>query len=98
MPLNGGSWGHATGPQPVFLIFGKPGNWQLQFSCDQLRSSPVASLCTSCQLDFETLVFIIQSCRIERQGGFLQILLGFLNDKGKVFLGQVLDWFEVLPC
>ena len=31
-------------------------NWQLQSSCDQLRSSPVASLCTSCQLDFETLV------------------------------------------
>ena len=30
-------------------------NWQLQSSCDQLRSSPVASLCTSCQLDFETL-------------------------------------------
>ena len=30
-------------------------NWQLQSSCDQLWSSPVASLCTSCQLDFETL-------------------------------------------
>ena len=30
-------------------------NWQLQSSCDQLQSSPVASLCTSCQLDFETL-------------------------------------------
>ena len=30
-------------------------NWQLQSSCDQLRSSPVASLCTSCQLDFKTL-------------------------------------------
>ena len=30
-------------------------NWQLQSSCYQLRSSPVASLCTSCQLDFETL-------------------------------------------
>ena len=31
-------------------------NWQLQSSCDQLRSSPVASLCTSCQLDFKTLI------------------------------------------
>ena len=31
-------------------------NWQLQSSCDQLQSSPVASLCTSCQLDFETLL------------------------------------------
>ena len=30
-------------------------NWQLQSSCNQLRSSPVASLCTSCQLDFKTL-------------------------------------------
>ena len=30
-------------------------NWQLQSNCDQLRSSPVASLRTSCQLDFETL-------------------------------------------
>ena len=28
-------------------------NWQLQSSCNQLQSSP-ASLCTSCQLDFET--------------------------------------------
>ena len=55
MPLNGGIMGQATGPQPVFLIFSKLGNWQLQSSCDQLRSSPVASLCTSCQLDFETL-------------------------------------------
>ena len=49
----------ATGPQPVFLIFGKLGNWQLQSSCNQLRSSPVASLCTSCQLDFETLIVIV---------------------------------------
>ena len=32
-------------------------NWQLQSSCDQLWSSPVASLCISCQLDFETLFF-----------------------------------------
>ena len=31
-------------------------NWQLQSSCNQLWSSPVASLCTSCQLDFETLL------------------------------------------
>ena len=31
-------------------------NWQLQSSCDQLQSSPVASLCTSCQLDFRTLI------------------------------------------
>ena len=30
-------------------------NWQLQSNCNQLQSSPVASLCTSCQLDFETL-------------------------------------------
>ena len=34
-------------------------NWQLQSSCDQLQSSPVASLCTSCQLDFETLATTI---------------------------------------
>ena len=81
MPLNGGVHGPsdqsskrpvATSPQPVFLIFGKLGNWQLatglitidrnwelQSSCDQLRSSPVASLCTSCQLDFETLCVIV---------------------------------------
>ena len=30
-------------------------NWQLQSSCNQLQSSPVSSLCTSCQLDFKTL-------------------------------------------
>ena len=52
MPLNGGIMGQATGPQPVFLISSKPGNWQLDLS--QLiatgNCSPVAISCGPVQL------------------------------------------------
>ena len=101
MPLNGGVHGPsdrsskrpvATGPQPVFLIFSKLGNWQLQSSCDQLRSSPVASLCTSCQLDFETLVTPELTWLDGRQAGQAQKGLVEAGDKQLCLNGHQLSW------
>ena len=85
MPLNGGIMGQATG----LFDFWQTGqlatglitidcNWQLQSSCDQLRSSPVASLCTSCQLDFETL------------GGLDMVFKGLTGFTGGVKVGGII--------
>ena len=46
----------ATGCNQSFYKSQKGGNSQLQSSCDQLRSSPVASLSEKLQLDFKTLL------------------------------------------
>ena len=52
MPLNGGIMGQATGPQPVFLISSKLGNWQLDWSqfIATGNCSPVAISCSPVQL------------------------------------------------
>ena len=46
----------ATGCNQSFYKSQKGGNLQLQSSCDQLRSSPVASPSEKLQLDFKTLL------------------------------------------
>src|SRR5438132_10698635 len=46
----------ATGCNQSFYKSQQGGNLQLQSSCDQLRSSPVASPSEKLQLDFKTLI------------------------------------------
>ena len=46
----------ATGCNQSFYKSQQGGNLQLQSSCNQLRSSPVASLSGKLQLDFKTLI------------------------------------------
>ena len=57
----------------------KSGNWQLQFSCDQLQSSPVASLLIGPGLDFKTLVADLMSP---------STIVGRANENGSMGL----DW------
>ena len=49
----------ATGCNQSFYKSQRGGNLQLQSSCDQLRSSPVASPSAKLQLDFKTLATMV---------------------------------------
>ena len=55
----------ATSCNQSFYKSQQGGNSQLQSSCDQLRSSPVASLSEKLQLDFKTLVSAMENLIIK---------------------------------
>ena len=68
--------------RPVFYKSQQGGNSQLQSSCDQLRSSPVASPSEKLQLDFKTLIKREVKVPVEFQGPGFPIKMDALLDSG----------------